>query len=94
VASAREHRTIGFLRTLLSQNVEQFPVLLAKVVYNGIHSGDSLSLDDVESLRPEMDRLRAIHCDDQPGEDSIRQFERQISELIEAARQVGKPIVF
>jgi hypothetical protein len=85
---------IGFLREILSQTPEGFPVLLTKVVHDGVHSGDCLSLDDVEHLRPEIDRLRGIHRHDQSAEDLIRGFERQMSDLIEAAQQVPKPICF
>jgi hypothetical protein len=86
--------TIGFLRELLAETPERFPVLLAKVVYDGVHAGDSLSVDDVERLCPEIDRLRGIHSHDKSDEDRIRDFERQMSDLTEAARRVQKPIVF
>ncbi len=85
---------IGYLRGILSETPEGFPLLLAKVVQDGVHSGDFLSLDDVEHLGPEIDRLRDIHSRDQSAEDLIRGFERQMSDLIEAAQQVQKPICF
>jgi hypothetical protein len=85
---------IAFLRGLLSGAPECFPVLLTKVVHNGVHCGDFLDMDDVERLLPEMDWLRAVHCGDRMREGFVRAFERQMSELIAAARSVRKPIVF
>ncbi len=85
---------VGFLRGLLSDAPDRFPVLLAKVVYEGAHSGDFLCPDDVERLLPEIDCLQGIHRDDQSEEDLIRGFERQMRELTAAALSVRKPIVF
>ena len=47
---------VGFIRTLLSVSAELFPILLTKVIYDGSHAGDSLSMADVERIRPELER--------------------------------------
>ena len=85
---------IGFLRHLLSQTEKCFPVLLAKVIYSGAHAGGALSLDEAASLRPELDRLREVRCQDAGDERFVRRFERQMSELVEVSLKIGKPIVF
>lgn len=85
---------IGLLRSLLSKSADEFPVLLNKVIYDGTHAGDSLGVSDLERLGPEVSLLHAIHGEDQTGEEVLRQFEQQMSELLDAARRVQKPIVF
>jgi hypothetical protein len=85
---------VGFLRSVLSDFAEQFPVLLTKVVYNGTHAGDSLSLDDIERLQSEVERLRQLRPRDQTADVIVREFEGQMSELVGAALRVRKPIVF
>jgi hypothetical protein len=85
---------VGFLRSTLSENPKEYPLLLARVVYNGIHSGDTLSSADVESLRPELERLREVHGKDAVEEEMIREFELQMQELTDAVLRLNKPIVF
>jgi hypothetical protein len=85
---------IGFVRSLLSASAEQFPVLLNRVVYDGTHAGDSLGIGDVQQLLAEVDHLRRVHAQDHSGEEIIREVERQIMELVEAAQRLRKPIVF
>jgi hypothetical protein len=84
---------IGFLRELLAETPERFPILLAKVLYDGGHSGDYLTLDEVDYLATEIELLKGIH---RSGTDDslIRHFELQMSELVEASRSVRKPIAF
>ena len=85
---------IGFLRGRFEEIPKQFPTLLSKVVYNGTHLGDTLTLSDVEQLATEMSAVHALHSSDDSDEALLRQFERQMLELIRAARSVSKPIVF
>ena len=85
---------IGFLRGRFEETPERFPTLLSKVVYNGTHLGDTLTLSDVEQLATEMSAVHALHSSDDSDEALLRQFERQMLELIRAARSVSKPIVF
>ena len=65
---------IGFLRGLFEGTPERFPTLLSKVVHNGIHAGDILSLTDVEDLAAEMLAVHAVHCSDASQEDILRNF--------------------
>jgi hypothetical protein len=85
---------IAFLRGLFEQTPERFPALLSKVVYNGVHGGDTLNLADVEALAAEMSPLHTLHCADASEEGFLRNFEMQMLELIQAAVSVRKPIVF
>jgi hypothetical protein len=85
---------IGFLRGRLQETPAQFPTLLSKVVYNGTHLGDELTLSDIERVAIEMPALHALHCSDDSEEAMVREFEAQMLELIHAAKYVCKPIVF
>ncbi len=85
---------VGFLRSVLSDFPRQFPVLLTKVVYDGTHAGDSLSLADIDRLQSELECLRQLRVRGQSADVIIRDFERQMSELVGAALRVQKPIVF
>jgi hypothetical protein len=85
---------IGFLRSQFENAPNHFSTLLAKVVYTGTHSGDFLSLSDIEDVASEMLEVHALHCADASDEAILREFEACMIELVEAARTVGKPIVF
>lgn len=108
LASACEHGPLGelvahrlgnialvaFLRGLLEQSPQRFPTLLSKIVNNGVHGGDTLSLTDIEGLAPEMLAVHSVHCTDASEEELLRNFEMQMMDLIQAAKSVRKPIVF
>ncbi|MGD0938604.1 MAG: hypothetical protein ABR905_02745 [Terracidiphilus sp.] len=85
---------VGFLRGLLQETPERFPTLLSKVVYNGIHGGDILTLPDVEHVATEMSAVSDLHCPDGSLEALLREFEDQMLELVRGARSVSRPIVF
>ena len=85
---------IAFLRGLLSKTPERFPVSLTKVVYDGTHAGDFLSLKQVEALVPEMNSIRDLHCAEPDQDRWLRQFESQMEGLIQASRRLLKPIAF
>jgi len=85
---------ITFLRELLSTQPQRFPILLSKVLYNGVHCGDFLSSAEVGLLAIEVERLKEIHAVQESDEPFVRHFELQMRELAEAAQSVGKPIAF
>src|SRR5947208_1538866 len=85
---------IGFFRQVLSPHVDRLPVIVKKIIYNGIHAGDSLSPEAVEQLVTEIETLAEIHDTDRKDEQFLRHFEQQLRELVECSRKVGKPIVF
>ena len=86
--------SIGYLRNLLSDRADRFPILLTKVLYNGIHGGDFLSLTDVDLVAQEIDRFTSVHVSSKEYETMVREFETQMRELIEVSRRLRKPIVF
>ena len=85
---------IGFLRGLFEKTPEHFPLLLSRVLYNGIHCGDFLNLADVESLGVEIALVSTVHCSDPNEEEMPRTFDVQMAELIQGSTSVRKPIVF
>jgi hypothetical protein len=85
---------IGLFRKLLNAHVDRLPVIVKKIVYSGMHAGDSLSLEAVDQLGAELEELAQIHDKARQNEQFLRQFEQQLRELVECSRRVGKPIVF
>lgn len=51
---------VSLLRFELQRNHENFPILLEKVVYNGIHANDWLTVDVVKAMQIELEKLRAF----------------------------------
>ncbi len=68
--------------------------MLSKVLYNGVHCGDFLSVADVDLLSIEVERLKEVHAVDGSDEPFVRQFELQMGQLVQASQSVGKPIAF
>jgi hypothetical protein len=85
---------VAVLRTALSRSAQSFPVMLSKVVYDGTHCGDFLSLKQVHALEHELPSLTEYHSVDPKEEKIIRHFESQMRDLVAASLAVGKPIVF
>ena len=110
---------LSTLRTELKREPGEFPVLLGKVVYDGTHTGDWLNLDDIGSLKAELEKLSRFKCAGEipgtfvarmvegtfqfdrgayttAGEADARMadFRKQMSELVDAALAVRKPISF
>lgn len=85
---------IEYLATLLAGSREQFPMLLAKVLYSGTHAGDCIQVSDLNALAVELRMLHQVHVGDGTQEKLVRDFERQMMELVTAANAVQKPIVF
>jgi hypothetical protein len=85
---------IGLLRRLLNGRADRMPVIVKKVIYSGTHAGDSLSPQVVEQLGAELEILAQVHDENRENERFLRNFERQLHELVETSRTVRKPIVF
>jgi hypothetical protein len=73
---------------------KDFPVLLRKVVYNGIHSGDHLSMEDVIKLQKEIAKAKLIRLPDRETSKMFKDFVRSIDRLCKASIKTGNPIVF
>jgi hypothetical protein len=85
---------VGFLRQSLSRRSELFPLILSKIIYNGIHAGDFIAAADVCLFEPELRGLSDFHCDDPSDDERIRHFQKQLRELVQAAMALHKPISF
>jgi hypothetical protein len=85
---------VALLRAELQRQAASFPLILGKVIYSGSHGGDFLDLHTVKEMRGEIAHLAGFHSPNKKREPYLREFERQILELCEAALRVGKPIAF
>ena len=94
-----EHRIgnislVAILRSELQRDADAFPILLTKVVYNGIHGGDYLTPSVIEDLAVELERLDHFTCSTPEHQEYVDSFRQQMLELVEAATRVGKPMSF
>ncbi len=85
---------VAFLRETLQQKAEHFPTILTKVIYNGIHAGDYLTLEQVEAVRQELKHLPSVKCDNGEDQQYLDAFRDQMTELVNCALQLRKPIAF
>jgi len=85
---------VGLLRSELQREAPAFPILLTKVLYSGTHAGDYLTLNDIADLKAELERLVTFVCSQQSNQEYVDWLRRQMTELVEAATRVGKPISF
>lgn len=67
----------------------QFPILMEKVVYSGIHAGDWLRSEQTKLMAQELEVLRPMIQDDYHQE-----FVKTMQQLYEASITTGNPIVF
>ena len=85
---------IAFLRDELGNTSDAFPLILGKVIYNGIHSGDYIPFGELATLQSEVFNLAGMHSENQEDETFLRRFEQQMRELVACAFAMKKPIVF
>jgi hypothetical protein len=85
---------IELIHELLSRTSERFGILVTRVVYNGVHSGDSILPNEVDALAAELDSLSTVHVAEEDDEQLLRTFQNQLQSLVQASRQVRKPIAF
>ncbi len=85
---------VAFLREELGRWPDRFPMILSRIVYNGIHGGDFIPAIDVPRLVPEVEALAGLHCPAPEDEGFLRTFEKQMWDLVTAALRVSKPIAF
>ena len=53
---------VALLRWELNREASVYPILLGKVIYNGIHAGDYLELDQIPQVQVELQQLATFHC--------------------------------
>jgi hypothetical protein len=85
---------VGLLRAELEREATAFPILLTKVLYTGMHAGDYLTIDDITSMKVELERLACFVCSDHHKQEFVDWFCRQMNDLLKASMSVGKPISF
>jgi hypothetical protein len=85
---------VGLLRSEMERQDQLFPVVLAKILYNGSHAGDYLTLEDVRSIQDELVHLATFVCSSQKNQEAVDCFRQQMKELAESALHVAKPISF
>jgi hypothetical protein len=85
---------VALLRNELNRETEKFPILLGKVLYNGTHAGDHLSLASVKKLQGELSYLAKFVCASENNQEYVAWFRQQMQELTQAALNIGKPISF
>src|SRR6185369_10596435 len=85
---------VGLLRSELSRDPTTFPILLSRVLCSGMHAGDYLLPNDLEDVVFELERLGLLVCKRPTNQASVDLFRKQMSELVEAALCVAKPISF
>jgi hypothetical protein len=73
---------------------DRLPIILGRIVYNGIHTGDLLTVEEVVVLRPELDVLAGIQPADERQRRCVRYFENQLKDLVAASLRLRKPISF
>lgn len=85
---------ISFLREEFGRVSEKCPLLLGRVVCDGIHGGDFLTVEQVRELDGELSQLESFRCEFETDQFSIDHFLEQMRELVAAALSVNKPIAF
>lgn len=89
---------IDRIRELVERVAEEplleYPILWSKVIYNGLHSGDFLRIEEVSHLDNELNRLRKVESIS--GDDQIlfNDFLSKLEDLVRASLSVKKPITF
>jgi hypothetical protein len=83
---------IAFLREelrKLPQAETSFPIVLQRVIYNGIHAGDEIPVADVPKLKNELAFLAKFTL-----EEDVKKFVQAMNELCAASLLTENPIVF
>lgn len=72
--------------------IENDSLLLSKVLYSGSHSGDEIRVQDIDRLDSEIKSTRAMSGDSLSK--ALENFLKDMSDLVEKAKEQGRPIVF
>lgn len=81
---------VSFLRQEVTGILGPHCLIVRKVLYNGVHSGDTIPISEAGQLGEEVSKLRhaGVHSQE------TSQFLLQLEDLIQAAIREGNPIVF
>ena len=84
----------AFLREELGRVAEKCPLVLGLVVYDGVHGGDFLTVEQVRDVAEELHALAGFRCEKEADQYSLDCFLEQMRELVAASLSVNKPIAF
>ncbi len=84
----------AFLREELGRAAAVCPLILGRVVCDGVHGGDFLTVDQARELGRELDALEGFRCREGADQPDVDRFLRQMRELVAASLSVNKPIAF
>lgn len=84
----------AFLREEFGRLAEKCPLILDRVVCDGIHGGDFLTVEQVRQLGPELRQLDGFRCENEADQPNVDRFLEQMRELVAASLSVNKPIAF
>jgi len=85
---------IAFLRKILASRAPDFPIILEKILYSGTHCGDFIEPEYFDELEKEINKLSLFAATDQETKKALEKIQIQLSQLLQAASSVHKPIVF
>lgn len=83
---------IASLADEIRQFIENDSLLLSKVLYSGSHSGDEIGVQDIDKLDSEIKGTRAKSGGSLSR--AAETFLKDMSDLVEKAKEEGNPIVF
>lgn len=83
---------IASLADEVSQVDTNTSILSERVLYSGSHSGDTVDIKDLDKLQSEIDAIREMT--ERNRSEALETFLREMSTLIDAAREEQNPIVF
>ena len=78
----------------LANESNKFPILMSKELYDGTHCGDFLIKSDVIKLKAELKKLSKFRCRDFEIQEYMQKFQQRMSNIVDCALSVGKPIAF
>ena len=79
------------IEKLSESTATPYSILSSKVIYNGSHSGDFLTPDEVVQLRDELCSLQKVNS---LKDAQFNEFMQKLQDLINKSMSVGKPIAF
>jgi len=93
---------ISFLQDAIARAIptvaQDLPVLWEKVIFDGGHCGDHLSLPDVVRLRQELAELRKVDFKklklSESDLDYVEEFQADLASVVKVAIKLKKPIAF
>jgi hypothetical protein len=85
---------VSFLRAEFAKVAGKCLVLLGRVVSDGVHGGDFLTVEQVRDLEGELRELDGFQCESEADQPYVDRFLDQMRELVAASLSVSKPIAF